>query len=84
MGDVIGKGSFSKVKLATHIATKRDVAIKQISKKDTNEKLYAMIQNEIEILKLCQHPNISKLIDLFENKYHIFIVQELCKGGDLF
>ena len=31
------------------------------------------VRNEIEILKICQHPNIVKLYDLFENEEFIFI-----------
>ena len=33
---------------------------------------------------MCQHPNISKLIDFFETSNHFFIVLELLQGGDLF
>lgn len=42
-----------------------------------------LIRNEIEILKLCQHPNIIKLFDVLENSENIFIVMELLQGGDL-
>lgn len=39
---------------------------------------------EIEILKMCQHPNIIKLIDLFENSDYYYIVLEYMEGQDLF
>ena len=39
---------------------------------------------EIDILKICQHPNIIKIHEIFENKEFFFIVMELCEGGDLF
>jgi serine/threonine protein kinase len=36
------------------------------------------------VLKLCQHPNVIRLIDTFENNEHFFIVLEYLAGGDLF
>ena len=33
---------------------------------------------------MCQHPNIIKLIDLFENSDYYYIVLELIEGGELF
>lgn len=30
-------------------------------------------KREIEVLKLCQHPNIIRLLDVFENPDYIFI-----------
>ena len=33
---------------------------------------------------MCQHPNIIKLIDLFENSDYYFIVLEYMEGKDLF
>ena len=32
-----------------------------------------LVQTEIEILKICQHPNIIRLYDVFENFEHIYI-----------
>ena len=41
-------------------------------------------RREIEILKMCQHPNIIRLLDIFENEECIYIVMEYLSGGDLF
>ena len=41
-------------------------------------------RREIEVLKMCQHPNIITLIDLFENVDYYFIVLEYMGGSDLF
>ena len=35
-------------------------------------------------MKMCQHPHIIRLLDIFENQDHIYIVMEHLKGGDLF
>jgi serine/threonine protein kinase len=41
-------------------------------------------KREIEILKICQHPNVIRLVDLFENQDYIYIVLEYLEGGDLY
>ena len=41
-------------------------------------------RREIEILKMCQHPNIIKLVDLFECNEYYFLAIEYCEGRDLF
>ena len=38
---------------------------------------------EIEILKLCQHPNLIRLLDVFESKDYLYLIQEYLQGGDL-
>ena len=41
-------------------------------------------RREIEVLKMCQHPYIIRLLDIFENEDNIYIVMENLSGGDLF
>ena len=43
------------------------------------------VRREISILHhLGDHPNVVELIDAYEGSKHIYIVMELCKGGELF
>jgi len=49
----------------------------------SNEDL-ELVKTEIEILKICQHPYIIQLYDVFENLDYIYIIMEHCSGGDLF
>jgi serine/threonine protein kinase len=42
-----------------------------------------LMRQEIEVLKLCQHPNIVRLYDVFESTEHIHLTMELFEGGDL-
>lgn len=81
---VLGKGKFGIVKLATHIKTKKEVAIKMVSKTEMSPEDLELQRNEIEILKVCQHPSIIRLLDIFENETDIYLVMEYMKGGDLF
>lgn len=81
---VLGKGKFGIVKLATHKKTGKEVAIKIVSKTEMSPEDLELQRNEIEILKVCQHPNIIRLLDIFENETEIYLVMEIMRGGDLF
>jgi len=48
----------------------------------TQEKI-GLVKQEIEILKICQHPNLIRMLDIFEDFEHIYIVMEILHGGDL-
>ena len=80
----IGEGRFANVYKSIHKPSKRIVSIKILEKQNISSKEMDMIQNEIEILKLCQHPNILKLYDVLENNEKIYIITELIEGVDLF
>lgn len=80
----LGKGQFGLVKMATHLLTSQKVAIKQVKKKNMSHIEIFQQRREIEVLKMCQHPNIIKLLDLFENSDYYFIVLEYMQGADLF
>ncbi|MCQ2815657.1 MAG: protein kinase [archaeon] len=79
-----GKGKFGLVKYAIHKETKRPVAIKIMAKKDMTVSDLELAKTEIDILKICQHPNIIKLYDIYDSPDHIYLVMEYCGGGDLF
>ena len=80
----IGKGKFGLVKYGIHKETNRPVAIKIMAKKNMKKQDLELAKTEIDILKICQHPNIIKLYDIFDNSDYIYIVMEYCGGGDLF
>jgi Ca2+-binding EF-hand superfamily protein len=80
----VGKGKFGTVKLGIHKKTGKKVAIKVMKKKQMTLQDIELQKREIEILKICQHPSIIKLLDIFENQDYIYIVMEYLKGGDLF
>lgn len=89
MGEIIGRGNFAEVKKARNKETGEEVAVKIVSIKDQED--YEAIKTEIEILGKLTHPNIIKLIEIFEktgklNKTvkKVYIVMELVTGGELF
>ncbi|XP_043085451.1 MAP/microtubule affinity-regulating kinase 3-like isoform X1 [Puntigrus tetrazona] len=56
----IGKGNFAKVKLARHILTGSEVAIKIIDKTQLNPTSLQKLSREVTIMKNLNHPNIGK------------------------
>jgi len=86
--ETLGSGSFSTVKLAYDRVTENKYAIKIIDKKKFGAKKeeLAMIQTEIEIMRMIEHPNIISLHEVFEDKTtkKIYLVMELVTGGELF
>ena len=61
---LIGKGAFGKVYLASKKGENRAYAVKVIdSKFKRNAKAMKYLNNEINILKDANHPNILKFID---------------------
>lgn len=39
---------------------------------------------EIDIMKQLDHPNIIKLYETFEDTRNVYLVMEICEGGELF
>ena len=82
---LLGRGTFSKVKLGVNKITKEKVAIKIIDKKYiSNENNYERIKREIYILKKAHHPNIIKVNDIREDSKNYYIIMEYCRYGELF
>ena len=80
----IGVGKFAIVYKGIHKKTQKIVAIKVFNKADMNVTDYELIKTEMDILKICHHPNIIKLYDINENEDNIYLIMELCQGSDLF
>ena len=85
-GKTLGAGSTGKVKLAKHVETGEFVAIKIVRKDFLGRKptLKKKMQREITVMKLVDHPNVLKLLDVLEIETHIFLVMEFVDGCELF
>ncbi|KAL1525167.1 hypothetical protein AB1Y20_020038 [Prymnesium parvum] len=83
VGRRIGAGGFGTVLLAVERATGERVAVKQLSSRDMT---MGDIHREVEVLRALDHPNIVRVIDIFwnEDKSHVFLVEELQLGKELF
>ncbi len=77
----IGKGGYGKVYLVSNLITGENYACKQIPKVKRNME---RVEREILILKNCDHPNIVKLYEIYEDKHNYYLIMENLKGGELF
>ncbi len=82
IGNQLGVGGFSSVAKCTHKKSGEDRAVKIVDKKKIKGKI-ARLDLEFKILMELDHPNIIKIYEIFETPYLIYIVQELCHGGEL-
>ncbi|XP_067092089.1 serine/threonine-protein kinase MARK1-like isoform X1 [Osmerus mordax] len=80
----IGKGNFAKVKLARHILTGREVAVKIIDKTQLNPTSLQKLFREVRIMKILNHPNIVKLFEVIETERTLYLIMEYASGGEVF
>jgi calcium-dependent protein kinase len=77
----LGVGGYGQVFLVKHKKMNLLRAMKVIpAKSKTGEKT----NEEIELLKQLDHPNIVKLFEYFCDDDKYYLITEYCKGGDLF
>ena len=82
--DIIGQGRFGAIRVGYHKIKNRYVAIKIINKKSISEFDMQNIRHQIEILKIALDEYVLQLLDIIENESYLYIITELCKGGDLY
>ncbi|SOS80489.1 calcium-dependent protein kinase 5 [Plasmodium sp. gorilla clade G1] len=78
----LGKGSYGNVVKAVSKRTGQQRAIKIIEKKKIHN--IERLKREILIMKQMDHPNIIKLYEVYEDNEKLYLVLELCDGGELF
>jgi calcium-dependent protein kinase len=78
----LGEGAFGVVYLGTDKETGAKRAIKVIEK--AKIKNIQRFHNEVNALKTLDHPHIIKLFEIYKDEDNVYLVQELCSGGELF
>ena len=77
-GRMLGDGNFAVVKQCRHRESGREYAMKIIDKSKMAKK-ESMLENEIAIMKQCNHVNIVRLYEEYETKHEIYLIMELVK-----
>ncbi|XP_065079012.1 serine/threonine-protein kinase NIM1 [Ochlerotatus camptorhynchus] len=80
----IGRGNFSRVKLAVHQLTKDKVAIKVVDTSRLDAKALRMLSREVTTLEAVFHPFILRLFEVIETLGKIHLVSEWVQGGELY
>jgi calcium-dependent protein kinase len=84
--ETIGYGTFGRVAKVAHKETGQERALKTVKKSmiSADLKQMDMFMNEINALRIIDHPNIIKLYEFFEDDNEYFMITELVTGGELF
>lgn len=81
---VLGKGSFSEVKLGLHILLNEKVAVKVVEKgKHGCQTTLDMMRQEVSVMEKMSHPNIMSLFEVIETLDKFYCVMEYVEGGSL-
>ena len=78
----IGSGGFSRCLEVKNKTTGLLFACKELPKKNLSD--YEGLMREVNLMIKLDHPNIIKLYEVYENEKNIYLIMELCTGGELF
>jgi len=77
----VGEGRSGAVFIVQHKRTQKHFACKVLLKVDHDAET---LRREIGTLRRLDHPNIVRLFEVNEDQETVFILMELCHGGDLY
>lgn len=81
---VIGVGANAVVVEMEHFKTKIHYAVKIVSRARMNETgTFEMFERELRIHSMMNHPNIIRIHEVIYQPDQIYVVMDLCEGGDL-
>lgn len=85
MGDVLGEGSYGKVKEVLDSETLSRRAVKILTKRKLRRipNGEQNVRREIQLLRLLRHRNVVELLDVLynEEKQKMYLIMEYCVGG---
>lgn len=83
--DAIGEGQSGRVWRCHDRTTGESLACKQIRKKGMSDVELSDLQREVDaMMRLRGHRNVLSLRGLYEDDKAVYMLTELCEGGDLF
>eukprot|EP00927_Polykrikos_kofoidii_P063372 TRINITY_DN58190_c0_g1_i1.p1 TRINITY_DN58190_c0_g1~~TRINITY_DN58190_c0_g1_i1.p1 ORF type:complete len:579 (+),score=66.05 TRINITY_DN58190_c0_g1_i1:58-1794(+) len=78
----LGQGAFGRVNRAKCLSTGEVRALKSVY--HANESARQAFETEISIQRRLDHPNVLRIFETFRDAQQIYVVMELCTGGELF
>ena len=78
----IGAGGYARCLKVKNKITNQYFACKELQKNKLSD--YNSLKREISIMIQLDHPNIIKLYEYYETETFIYLIMELCTGGELF
>lgn len=83
-GRILGKGMTATVRVVTDFETDTEWACKVMSLRGMDNLTLKNLRAELDVLRELDHPNVIRCEDVFEENQELFIITELCSGGELF
>lgn len=80
----MGRGRCGHVRKCRHKVTKTKRAVKILEKEMMSERDIVRFEHELEIFKDLDHPNIIKILEMYEDTKRFYLIMELCTGGELY
>jgi len=80
---ILGSGLNGSIVSCVHKATNRKYALKRLEKSTVSAKDLQHIRDELDCMAYLDHPNILRVVEVFENEECVCLVLQLCTGGDL-
>jgi myosin-light-chain kinase len=86
IGAILGIGTFGQVRECISEASKESFAVKIVdySPAKTPSVKHSLARAEAELLAALDHPNIVSFIEVYEDAHFLYVVMELCPGGEVF
>lgn len=87
IGKLLGSGAFGQVRECTRRSNGELLAVKIMERKSNEVGHWSnenMFRREVELLGILDSPCIVKYFDFYEDKHFLYVVMEMCEGGELF
>lgn len=84
IGSSMGSGHYGEVRKCKHQRSNIVRAVKILKKDKLDKYEHERIKNDIEMLKNLDHPGVLKIHEFYQDDKRIYLVIELCTGGELF
>ena len=81
---VVGTGFSGPVRLGVSRLTGKMVAIKSFNKRILTVRRLEFLRNEVAVYLHIDHPNIARLLDVYEDSESVDLVMEFCSGKELY
>jgi len=81
--EVLGEGGFASVFLVQDTRSGAQYACKKIDRGFGGPAEHGMLKKEVDTVKMLDHPNIVKLVQTQEDHESLYLLFEVCQGGEL-
>lgn len=78
------KGDCFELRSCIDLTTNESRSVKIFRKSELNDLRLSKLKKELSLLRALDHPNITKIFDVIEDEYKIYVIIEQIKGQSIF